>query len=151
MNTTILTKEKFEETKSFLQQINQLVVHSNENLQRTNQKLEQAHNLINTAAEIHLESKRLDNENLKLKKEIAAIVSDFKLKQGYLQAVFSERSRIIDKHFEAIDKGLREGNDEMVLQGLRSAGDFVSTNPLDNFETFRSILLDKHAPLDLDF
>ena len=131
MGTTIVTKENYEEAKSFLQQVNNLAVQSNENLARTNQ--------------------RLDNENLQIKAELASIVSDFKLKQGCLQAVFSERSRIIDKHMEAIDKGLREGNDELVLQGLRSVGTFVSSNPLANFESFRNILLDKNAPLDLDF
>lgn len=147
----IVTKENFEEAKSFLQQVSQLAAQSNENLQLKNERSRQVVNLVDKVSDVYLESKRLDNENLKLKGELATIVSDFKLKQGYLQAIFSERSRTIDKHFEAIDKGLRENNDALVLQGLQSVGSFVSTNPLDNFDTFRSILLDKNAPLDLDF
>lgn len=100
---------------------------------------------------MYIESKRLDNENLRLKNELVSIVSDFKIKQGYLQAIFSERSKIIDKHFEIIDKGMRENNDVLILQGLKGASDLASTNPLDNFENFKNILLDNNAPLELDF
>ena len=88
---------------------------------------------------------------MKLKNELAIIVSEFEIKRGYLQAVFAERSKIIDKHFEVINKGLRENNDDLVLQGLRGASEFVSTNPLHDFDTFKNILLDKNAPLELDF
>lgn len=147
----MITKENFENTKSLLTQVNDLAAKSNEHLRLKNQRMQTTTDLLGKAGDVYLESKRIDNENLRLKNELVNIVADFKLKQGYLQAVFSERSKIIDKHFEAIDKGLRENNDELVLQGLRSASDFVSTNPLDDFDKFRNILLDKNAPLELDF
>lgn len=151
MESNIINKENFEDAKSFLNQINEVATKNNENLQLANQRLQHATDLIDKAGNVYLESKRIDNENLKLKNELASIVSDFKMKQGYLQAIFAERTRIIDKHFEAIDKGLRENNDALVLQGLRGASEFVSTNPLDNFAAFKNILLDKNAPLELDF
>lgn len=151
MKTNIINRENFEDAKSFLNQINEVATKNNENLQLANQKLQRATELIDKAGNIYLESKRIDNDNLKLKNELATIVSDFKTKQGYLQAIFAERTRIIDKHFEVIEKGLRENNDALVLQGLRGASEFVSTNPLDNFDTFKNILLDKNAPLELDF
>lgn len=151
MENNLITQENFEKTKSFLNQINEFASKSNENLKLTNQKLQSTTELIDKVGSIYVESKRIDNDNLKLKNELATIVSDFKIKQGYLQAIFAERTRIIDKHFEVIDKGLRENNDALVLQGLRGASEFVSTNPLDNFDNFKNILLDKNAPLELDF
>ncbi len=151
MENNIVNRENFENAKSFLNQLNEFATKSNENLQLSNQKLQNATDIIDKAGNIYLESKRIDNDNLKLKNELATIISDFKIKQGYLQAVFAERTRIIDKHFEVIDKGIRENNDDLILQGLRGASEFVSTNPLDNFENFRNILLDKNAPLELDF
>lgn len=151
MENNIINQENFEQTKLFLNQINNFALKSNENLQLTNQNIQSASDLLNKVGDIFIESKKIDNENLKLKNELAVIVSDFKIKQGYLHAIFNERSRIIDKHFEIIDKGIRENNDELILSGLRGASEFVSTNPLDNFDTFKNILLDKNAPLELDF
>jgi hypothetical protein len=151
MEKNIINKENFEQTKSFLNQINDFATKSNENLQLYNQKIQNATDLVNKVGDIFIESKRIDNENLKLKNELTTIVSDFKIKQGYLHAIFDERSRIIDKHFEVIDKGIRENNDDLILKGLRGASEFVSTNPLDNFDAFKNILLDKNIPLELDF
>ncbi|SNA64719.1 hypothetical protein [Flavobacterium psychrophilum] len=151
MENNIINKENFDNAKSFLNQVTELATKSNQNLQLTNQKLQNTSDLLNKAGSIYLESKKIDNDNLKLKNELVTIVSDFKIKQGYLHAIFDERSRIIDKHFEVIDKGIRENNDELILKGLRGASEFVSTNPLDNFDNFKNILLDKNAPLELDF
>jgi hypothetical protein len=151
MESNIINKENFENAKSFLNQVTELATKSNENLQLTNQKSQNTSDLLNKFGNIYLESKKIDNDNLKLKNELVTIVSDFKIKQGYLQAIFDERSRIIDKHFEVIDKGIRENNDDLILKGLRGASEFVSTNPLDNFDNFKNILLDKNAPLELDF
>lgn len=151
MENNIINKENFDNAKSFLNQVTELATKSNENLQLSNQKMQNTADLLNRAGSIYIESKRIDNDNLKLKNELATIVSDFKIKQVYLQSLFNERSKIIDKHFEVIDKGLRENNDDLILQGLRGASEFVSTNPLDNFDNFKNILLDKHTPLELDF
>ena len=107
--------------------------------------------LANDIGNIYLESKRLDNESLKLKNELTTILSEFKLKQSIINNVFSERSKIIDKHFEIIDKGLKENNEKLILEGLKGAGDFVSKNPLENFDLFNKSLTDKNAPLELDF
>jgi len=140
----IITKENFEDTNVLLQNIKEIAFRSNQNITSVNDSVLQLGN-------IHLESKRLDNENLMLKNELATIVSDFKLKQGFLQMVFSERSKIIDKHFEVIDKGMREDNDELILRGLRGASEFVMKNPLEDFDNFKKMILDKDTPLELDF
>lgn len=126
MENNIINKENFDNAKSFLNQVTELATKSNENLQLTNQKLQNTSDLLNKAGNIYLESKKIDNDNLKLKNELVTIVSDFKIKQGYLHAIFDERSRIIDKHFEVIDKGIRENNDELILKGLRGASEFGS-------------------------
>ena len=151
MSEGTITKKNFNDAKIFLDQVSLLASQTNENLQIRNQGINNTFNLIDKAGQLFIDSKKIDHENAKLKVDLAKIVADFKLKQGYLQAVFSERSRVIDKHFEAIDQGLREGNDQLILQGLRSAGNFVSTNPLDNFANFSKVLLDNNLPLDLDF
>lgn len=151
MENNIISKENFDKTKLFLNQVAELATKSKENLQLQNQKIQNTTDLVNKVGDIFIESKRIDNENLKLKTDLATIVSDFKIKQGFLHFVFEERSRIIDKHFEVIDKGLRENNDELILKGLRGASEFVCTNPLENFDNFQKILLDKNAPLELDF
>jgi len=158
MENKMITQNDFNEAKLLLDKIQEVTIKKNENLQLKNERLNIANtvlsnagNILANAGNVYLESKRLDNENIKLNNDLANIVSDFKLKQSYLQAIFSERSKIIDKHFEAIDKGLRENNDMLVLQGLKAASDFVSTNPLDNFDTFKNVLMDKNAPLELDF
>ena len=151
MKENIISQKNFNDAKLFLDQVSQLAIQTNENLQIRNQGINNTFNLIDKAGQLFIDSKKIDHENAKLKVELAKIVSDFKLKQGFLQAVFSERSRVIDKHFETIDQGLLEGNDQLILQGLRSVGNFVSTNPLDNFDNFSKVLLDKNAPLDLDF
>ena len=146
-----INENNFQEAKGFFNQITELTLINNENLNLQNQKLDKISNIVNNVGDIHLESKRISNDNLKLKNDLVKIVSDYKIKQGYLQAVFAERSKIIDKHFEIIDKGLKENNDDLILQGLRGASEFVSTNPLNNFENFKNILLDKNSPLELDF
>ncbi len=151
MKNNIITKENFDNVKSSFAQLNELAEKNNENVRLKNQITQNVTGLLNKAGDVYIESKRIDNDNLRLKNELAVIISDFKLKQGYLQAIFSERSKIIDKHFEAIEKGLRENNDELVLKGLRSVSDFVSTNPLEDFNIFRNALLDKNTPLELDF
>lgn len=107
--------------------------------------------LANDVGNIYLESKRLDNENLRLKNELTSILSEFKLKQSIIINVFSERSRIIDKHFEIIDKGIKENNELLILEGLKGVSDFVSKNPLENFDLFNKALTDKNTPLELDF
>ena len=151
MENNIIVREDFDNAKLFLNQLNEFTKNSNYNLELTNQKLQSATDIVDRIGDIYIESKRIDNDNLKLKNELAIIVSEFEIKRGYLQAVFAERSKIIDKHFEVIDKGLRENNDDLVLQGLRGASEFVSTNPLHDFDTFKNILLDKNASLELDF
>lgn len=140
----IITKENFDETNILLENIKEIATKNNLNIASVNESILQLRN-------IHLESKRLDNENLMLKNELATIISNFKLKQGFLQMVFSERSKIIDKHFEVIDKGMRENNDELILAGLRGASEFVMKNPLEDFDNFKKKILDKDTPLELDF
>jgi len=151
MENNLINSANFAEAKLFLNQVSDLATKNNERMQLSNQRIQNATDLIGKVSDVYLESKRIDRDNLKLKNELAAIVSDFKVKQGFLQAVFAERSKVINKHFEVIDKGLRENNDNLVLQGLKGASEFVSTNPLDNFENFQQILLNKNATLELDF
>ncbi|MDE5418481.1 hypothetical protein L3049_10715 [Labilibaculum sp. DW002] len=108
-------------------------------------------NDINQLANTWNESKRLDNENLKIKGDIMNMALKFQQTQYTLDNIFSERRAVINKHFEVIDKGLKDGNDELLLQGLRSVSDFVSNNPLENFDKFCEVLDNEDETLELDF
>ncbi|MGZ2371760.1 hypothetical protein ACXR6G_18420 [Ancylomarina sp. YFZ004] len=108
-------------------------------------------NDINQLANSWNESKRLDNENLKIKGDIMNMALKFQQTQYLLDKIFSERSSVIDKHFEIIDRGLKEGNDELMLQGLKNVSNFVSQNPLENFDKFCEVLDNDDETLELDF
>lgn len=139
-----VTQKEIEDVNSFLQNIKEVASINQQSIDSVNNGVMQLGN-------IYLESKRLDIRNAELNNELARIVSEFKLKQGVLNLIFSERGRIIDKHFEVIDNGLREGNDALILQGLRSVSEFVMKNPLEDFDNFKKAILDKNTPLELDF
>lgn len=139
-----VTQKEIEDVNSFLQNIKEVASINQQSIDSINNGAMQLGN-------IYLESKRLDIRNAELNNELARIVSEFKLKQGVLNLIFSERGRIIDKHFEVIDNGLREGNDALILQGLRSVSEFVMKNPLEDFDNFKKAILDKNTPLELDF
>ena len=78
MENNIITKENFEQTKSLLTQINDFAAKNNENLQLYNQKIQNTTDLVTKVGDIFIESKRITNDNLKLKNELATIVADFK-------------------------------------------------------------------------
>lgn len=139
-----VTQKEIEDVNSFLQNIKEVASINQQSIDSVNNGVMQLGN-------IYLESKRLDIRNAELNNELARIVSEFKLKQGVLNLIFSERGRIIDKHFEVIDNGLREGNDALILQGLKGASEFVMKNPLEDFDNFKKAILDKNTPLELDF
>lgn len=126
----------------------------NDMLAKYDQTLSSTSNLIgqiNTFGEIRNESKRLDNENLRIRGEIKNQAQKFLQNQYIIENVFSERRDTINKHFEVIDKGLREGNDELILHGLKMVGDFVTTNPFGSFNNFKKILDNDDEILMLDF
>lgn len=150
-NTSLINQNKFEDAKLMFKQLTEFTEKNNENIRLQNNKIENTQNLVSKVGEIYNESKRIDNENLQLKKELVEIVGNFKQNQSIIQNIFSERGRIIDKHFELIDKGMRENDDKMILEGLRAASQFVITNPLENFDDFKKALMDKNKPLELDF
>lgn len=106
---------------------------------------------IGSLGRIFVESKQLDNDNLRIKGDIINEARKFQQTQMVLENIFSERRDIINKHFETIDKGLREGNDELILSGLKMVGDFVTTNPLGSFNSFKKLLNDENETLMLDF
>lgn len=55
-------------------------------------------------------------------------------------AIFQERKMVIDKQFEIIQKGIDEGKDEFVLDGLKSLADVVTSSPLGSAPEFAKLL-----------
>jgi hypothetical protein len=74
-------------------------------------------------------------ENIRLK---------YDMYQRVFAAVFAERKSAIGKHFEVIDKGMRENNMQLILGGLKCLSDIVATSPFANLEQF-SAAFDNNA------
>jgi hypothetical protein len=135
-----IKKRKFEVSKEGFEQTKEVFSDVKETLQG-----------LSNLGKIYNESKQLDNENLRIKGDIVKEARNFQRTQMVLEHIFSERRDVINKHFEAIDKGLREGNDQMILFGLKEVSNFVVTNPLGSFNDFKKLLNDKNETLMLDF
>ncbi len=67
MELSIIKRENFDNAKLFLNQLNEFTKNSNYNLEVTNQKLQSATDIVDRIGDIYIESKRIDNDNLKLK------------------------------------------------------------------------------------
>jgi hypothetical protein len=96
------------------------------------------------------ESKRLDNEQIVLKKELATILSKHQKDMFFISKIFEERGKSLSKFFEVIDRGLETGNDDLVLRGLAATNDLVLNDPLKRIDDFRN-KLDNDNFLELDF
>ena len=56
------------------------------------------------------------------------------------KAVFEERKAAIDKHFEVIDKGIKDNNNELVLNGLSGLSTIVASSPFANIGELRNLV-----------
>ena len=81
----------------------------------------------------NVEIRRIDAmENVMITK----IITDYDRFNKLLFATFAERSKTIEKHFEVIDKGIKDNDRDMILGGLKCLGDFVKDSPYGNFDRF---------------
>ena len=101
-------------------------------------------------SDLIIESKRLDNEQIVLKNELATILSKHQKDMFFISKIFEERGHALSKFFEVIDKGLETGNDELVLRGLAATNALVSNDPLKKIDEFRN-KLDNDKFIELDF
>ena len=67
---------------------------------------------------------------------ITNIIHKYDLYHKLLAATFMERNKIIEKHFETIDKGINDNDHTLILGGLKSLADIVKDSPYGNFDRF---------------
>jgi 2-hydroxy-3-keto-5-methylthiopentenyl-1-phosphate phosphatase len=61
---------------------------------------------------------------------LAEITRKYDFYEKLFAAVFAERSEVTRKLFKIIDRGIKEKDNELVLAGLSSLSDVVSSSPL---------------------
>ena len=67
---------------------------------------------------------------------ITEITRKYDLYHKLLAHTFAERAAVIKKHFEAIDKGIKDNDRDLILGGLQSLASFVKESPFANIEQF---------------
>ncbi|MFP2924238.1 hypothetical protein ACLESO_03260 [Pyxidicoccus sp. 3LG] len=60
---------------------------------------------------------------------LAEIAGKYNLLHKVFDRIFEERRDAINKHFEIIDKGLKHGDRDLILGGLKGLGDVVASSP----------------------
>ena len=69
---------------------------------------------------------------------LAEITRKYDFYEKLFAAVFAERKAITEGFFRVIDQGIREKNNDLVLAGLSSLSDMVSSSPLTNLGSLNS-------------
>jgi len=87
--------------------------------------------------------KEIKRQNVEIKRieamervMLTKITAHYDLCHKFLAATFAERGITIEKHFEVIDKGIRDNDRQMILGGLHSLANFVKDSPFANFDKF---------------
>ena len=86
---------------------------------------------IEKATEIHLEKIRANKETV----------------ENISKAVFNERSKVIDKNFEVLEKALDEDKDAVAVEAMKGISEIVKESPLKDFDSISNALQND----DVDF
>ena len=60
--------------------------------------------------------------------------------QYVFKQIFDEREKAINKSFAVIDKGMKEGDKELISMGLKSLSTVVSSSPFSNIQQLSELL-----------
>ena len=121
--------------------------------------LKTTNNLPINPTQIICEITNVFRESLKTAEEIAEInakkevlIEDIKQRYAtYNNAfayIFSEREKVIAKHFEVIDKGIKENNDALIISGLNELSKFAMSSPFMQLGDFKK-QLESGEPFEL--
>ena len=117
--------------------------------------LNQGMTLIRSAQSAWAENARMTKELEKIKEinnyRIIEMTERYALMRDTLSAIFGERFQALSAHYKVLEKGLESDNMELILGAIRGISCIVSTNPLENFQSFREALSNPNKPLELDF
>lgn len=86
---------------------------------------------IEKVTEIHLEKIRANKETV----------------ENISKAVFNERSKVIDKNFEVLEKALDEDKDAVAVEAMKGISEIVKESPLKDFDSISNALQND----DVDF
>ncbi|MDR2553256.1 MAG: hypothetical protein LBD31_08845 [Treponema sp.] len=84
---------------------------------------------------------RRDQARVDAVKEIvlAEITRKYDFYEKLFAAVFAERSEVTKKFFKIIDRGIKEKDNELVLAGLSSLSEVVSSSPLSHMRALKKL------------
>ncbi|GHV85396.1 hypothetical protein AGMMS50230_10040 [Spirochaetia bacterium] len=84
---------------------------------------------------------RRDRAKVEAVKEIvlAEITRKYDFYEKLFAAVFTERNEVTKKFFKIIDKGIKEKDNELVLAGLSSLSEVVTSNPLSHMKALKKL------------
>ena len=103
---------------------------------------------LNNLTEAYKESKITERETARIiaQKEIllSEIDNRYNLYHQIFNQIFDERKVAIAKSFEVIDKGLKEGNNDLVSMGMQGLSKVVSTSPFANVDQLSKMIENKN-------
>ena len=70
---------------------------------------------------------------------LAEITRKYDFYEKLFAAVFAERSEVTKKFFRIIDRGIKEKDNELVLAGLSSLSEVVSSSPLAQIRPLKKL------------
>jgi len=71
---------------------------------------------------------------------IKKIETDYKKSHEIISKVFSERDKVINKSFEIIDKGLKDNDKDLIIQGLQQASNIVLKSPFGTIDDLHKMI-----------
>lgn len=118
-------------------------------------KLQAYGDLGNKIADFYMENKRI-NANIKaLKIQTNAVIKihamNIKAAQEAVLCVFSERTQALNKHYEVLDKALKENDRDLILVSLQGISSIVVSNPIEQIAQYVAVLQNPKQQLKLDF
>lgn len=109
--------------------------------------LVEAANVLSSLAEIkkhQAEIKKTEAEIKKLEVKENLLVTEmekkYELYHKVFNTIFSERSASINKSFDIIDKGLKEGDKDLIFMGLNALSTVVASSPFANLSELSNLL-----------
>jgi hypothetical protein len=109
--------------------------------------LVEAANVLSSFAEItkhqaDIKKTEAEIKTLQVKENLLVIEMEkkYELYHKVFNTIFSERSASINKSFEIIDKGLKEGDKDLISIGLDSLSTVVASSPFANLSELSNLL-----------
>ncbi len=110
--------------------------------------------LMQSATDLYSQCKMVEEKTEQIRMwsevKIAETVAKYHSCQEFLNFTFGERDKALSKHYNLLDKAVKEGDRELIVEALRGISGIVTSSPLSDFESFVKLYEDTSQPL-LDF